>query len=434
MEDGLRQPARKRVYAVGRIDERGERAALVAPARGQLDTRKQLGARHRDVRIGGDELLFGLSDVRSARQQLRRQSGEHRRALELGQCAAGHIDRLRRLADQHRERVDRLTELLLRAAEWRRTAGPPWFPAVRHRGRSPCRRTVRASKPRRIVLAVREILLRHLNPIAQLQRLKIGGGNARDHGQCDGLPVVAAGDGGGARRIARRAVLAPEIELIARGEHGIEDVVQVRSILADIRPLARRRRAQIDRRQERRTRDARLRVRLLDASDRAGQIVVAALAPPRSTHRAAPEPKPCHQSAAGQTAAALAAPPPGKGAARGASCHSCGRADVGPLVGRAHAAGGERARTAIRIGYGRGTAIAWPPPWARRRLTARGRIVKTVLMCARSVSTGGASRVLRTFAASWSTVNGFGRKVTLRSNVPPRDAGIRACIRWCRAP
>ena len=127
--------------------------------------------------------------------------------------------------------------------------------------------------------AVLEILPGDLQPIAQLQGLKVSGRHARDHGEGDRLLVVAAGHGGGPGGIARRSILAPEVQLVARAEHGIEDVVDPERSArnAGARALAGGGCAQIDRGQERRAGDAQLRIRLLYAGDRRGQIIVALL-------------------------------------------------------------------------------------------------------------------------------------------------------------
>ena len=151
-----------------------------------------------------------------------------------------------------------------------------------------------------------EILLGDLQPIAQLERLEIGGRHARDHGEGDRLLVVAAGHGRSPGGIARGAVLAPEVELVARSEHGIEDVVNPESSArnAGARALAGGGCAQIDRGQERRARDAQLRVRLLYAGDRAGQIIVVAFAPGRSVRRAGGSRTRATSQTSGQTPAA----------------------------------------------------------------------------------------------------------------------------------
>jgi hypothetical protein len=91
--------------------------------------------------------------------------------------------------------------------------------------------------------------------------------------------VAAAGPGDGAIAlapaaralgIAQRAILAPEIDLIARADPGIETIVDAGAHVGYARALARGGSAQIDARQERRSGDARLRIRFLDSGARAG--------------------------------------------------------------------------------------------------------------------------------------------------------------------
>ncbi len=178
-------------------------------------------------------------------------------------------------------------------------------------------------RPSQIFWPFSKILPCDLDPIAQLERLEVGGGDAADHRQGDGLLVVAAGDGGGPRRPARGAVLAPEIELVARGEFGIEYVEYLRAHAADTGARSRvARGAQIERGQQRCAGNARLRVRFLDAGyrDRQGRRCCARASVINSSSCA--EPKPCHQSGVGHTAESSWAI---------GSCHFAGTAMSGRL-------------------------------------------------------------------------------------------------------
>ena len=137
--------------------------------------------------------------------------------------AVGHVERLRRLADQHRQRIDRLPELLLqrrqRGVEQRH--GRFLLRDIEAGGRADLLLQREAAQD---LAAVLQILLRDLDALAQLERLQVSRGDARDDGEGDGLPIVAAGDRQSAGGIARGAVLAPEVELVARGQYRIEDI------------------------------------------------------------------------------------------------------------------------------------------------------------------------------------------------------------------
>ena len=137
--------------------------------------------------------------------------------------AAFDVDRFGRPADQHGERIDGLPELLLAAAAGRRSAPQPQFPAARHPGPSPCRPAARAAGRAGSCARIRDSAARPGCGRA-VRGLEIRGRDAADDGQCDGLLVVAAGDGSGARRGAQGAVLAPEVDLVAGADSGVEEV------------------------------------------------------------------------------------------------------------------------------------------------------------------------------------------------------------------
>ena len=186
-----------------------------------------------------------------------------------------HFERFRRRADQHCQGEHGLPQLLVE----RRQRG------IEQRDRGLLLRDVEPGRRAGVLLGlqaledlprIRQILLRHRYPIAQRKCLEIGRRDAADHGESHRLPVVAAGGRCGARRRPQRPVPSPEVEFVARREQGIEVVVDARARARHRRPLARRRGVQLDRRQQRRTGDPRLRVRFLDARDRSGKIVVAA--------------------------------------------------------------------------------------------------------------------------------------------------------------
>ena len=138
------------------------------------------------------------------------------------------VDRLGRLADQHRKGMHGLAQLL----QQRRQGGIQ----QRHR-----RRLLRDIEPgggaggllglesSENLFAVFQILLRHLNAVAQLERLEIRRRDAADHRERDGLLIVAAGGRGRARGVAQRPVLAPEIQLVACAQSGTEDIEHPRT-------------------------------------------------------------------------------------------------------------------------------------------------------------------------------------------------------------
>ena len=86
----------------------------------------------------------------------------------------------------------------------------------------------------------------------------------------DHLAVEAARDRAEFRRAQRRAVLAPEIDLVARIEHGADTRLPPSLPVPGRSPSGR---ASISG-QQRRARDARLRVGLLDARDRGRDVEI----------------------------------------------------------------------------------------------------------------------------------------------------------------
>jgi len=90
------------------------------------------------------------------------------------------------------------------------------------------------------------------------------------------LPIIAARDRQSAGRIPRGAVLAPEVELIARRQHGTEEIEDAHAFGGSVASLARGRCAEIDRRQQGGSGNAQLGIRFLDSSHGRGQIVVGA--------------------------------------------------------------------------------------------------------------------------------------------------------------
>src|SRR4029077_8041935 len=69
-----------------------------------------------------------------------------------------------------------------------------------------------------------EVGFSHAEPVAQLECLKITGGDARHDGELHRGAVVAAGAGDGAGGGESRAIPAPEVELVAGREERTEIV------------------------------------------------------------------------------------------------------------------------------------------------------------------------------------------------------------------
>ena len=125
-------------------------------------------------------------------------------------------------------------------------------------------------------LGIVEVVLRHRYPVARFQRLEIGDGDAAHDAEREGFAIVAAADGGGPGGVAGCAVLAPEIEFVAGAQDCVEGIAELRALEGDEAALARTAAGRIDRGQQGRAGDSRLGIRLLNAGDGAGDVVVAA--------------------------------------------------------------------------------------------------------------------------------------------------------------
>ena len=217
------------------------------------------------IRLGG-------ADVGALEQQLRRQSRGHPRNAQPIEAAALDHDLDRRPADQHREHRDvlaqRLVEqrdrrahlvdqaLLLRDVELRRGAG---LEPLLDQGENP--------------VGGGKVLARDPQVVLRCEHLEIGGADGHDGGEDDHFLGEAAGDGVLLRRARGGAVLAPEIDLIAGVERGVEDV----ALGSAGRPYALGETGKIDLRQQRRAGDLGLRVGLHDAPDGGADVEVGGL-------------------------------------------------------------------------------------------------------------------------------------------------------------
>ena len=192
-------------------------------------------------------------------------------------------------------------------------------------------------------MTVRQILLRHLYAVAQLERLKIRRRDAADYRERDDLLIVAAGHGRGTGGVAQRSILAPEIEFVARAQFGIERVEYLRTRSRDPGALPAGSDRAIERRKEGGAGDARLCIGFLNTRDCARQIVIAALGLGNQLVELR-RPKPMPPSGGRPNRGRCVA---GAGTAARRFVPSRRQCDIRPLVRRPHAAAAEqRARTA----------------------------------------------------------------------------------------
>ena len=229
-----------------------------------------------DVGVGGDQLRLGLGDVGAALQELGRQPGAHRRAADLIQAAVRHVDALGRVAGEDRERIDALAQLLPQGGHGGVHRGDHRL-LLRHVEPGGGAGHLLELQALQDLGGVGEVRLGDGEAVAQLERLEIGGGDAGHDGEFDGRAVVGAGARRGRGGVVGGAVLAPEVELVARRQQRAEGVAGDEALAADRRPRALRARLRIERRQQRRAGDAPLRVRLVHARHRRAQVVVGML-------------------------------------------------------------------------------------------------------------------------------------------------------------
>src|SRR5205807_2040674 len=79
--------------------------ALESGGARQREARIEVRRRHTDLRVGGDDDLLGLGDVRPAREQLRWEPRRHGRGRRLVQGIGRDGERRSRAATQDRERM-----------------------------------------------------------------------------------------------------------------------------------------------------------------------------------------------------------------------------------------------------------------------------------------------------------------------------------------
>ena len=201
---------------------------------------------------------------------------DDRRTGYLRQSAHVDVDGFRCLADEHGERIHRLAKLLQQRRQRGIQQGHRRFLLGDiETGGGPC--PLLRLESAQYFFAVVQVLLRHLDAVAQFKRLKIRSRDAADERKRHCLLVVTAGDRRSARGTAQGAVLAPEIELVARTQFGIETIEYLRTQPRHPRTFTGCRGSQVQRRQQGGPGDACLCVGLLDAGNGSGQVIIAVL-------------------------------------------------------------------------------------------------------------------------------------------------------------
>jgi hypothetical protein len=206
-----------------RAQQGPEHRALVAALAGERDRRQELGARIVDVGIGGGEIGFRLADIGALRQQFGRQARRHVQDRDGVEAAATHMDALGRACDQYGERGAVLLQRLLQRrdggalsvehallqghVELGGSAGSePLLDQLEHVGR------------------VLHVLACDTQAILRREHLKICIGCAHHGGERNHFAVEAAGDRRFFRGAQRRAVLAPEVNLVAGVERAGQQI------------------------------------------------------------------------------------------------------------------------------------------------------------------------------------------------------------------
>ena len=217
VEDRLRQ-------AGGQIEERrfrphqgAQRRTLIAAFTGQGDARQHRRARILDIEACRGERRFRLADIGTLRDQFRRQAGRDARHRDRAQAAAADGNALRRPCGEQRERIGVLPQreferrhggflrreqaLLLRGVELGCGAGiEPLADEVEH------------------ALRAGDVAPRHRKAILRRQHLEIGVRRRRHGGERDHVAVEPGCHRAFLGGAERRAVLAPEVDLVAAAQ------------------------------------------------------------------------------------------------------------------------------------------------------------------------------------------------------------------------
>ena len=220
VEDRLRQARGHVVEHRLRRKQRRQRSALIAGLGGQGDAREELRARVAHIGGRGRKLRLGAADVGTLCQQLGRKPGRHARQRDLPQASATDVHALRRPRHQHGKRIHVLRKRLPQERQGRLLVGQR---ALLLRQIEIGRGADVQSLLEGIVdaLGAGDVVVGDANAILRGKHLEIGIGDADQRRQRDHVAVEAAGDCGLVRGERRVAVLAPEVDLVARAKrHG----------------------------------------------------------------------------------------------------------------------------------------------------------------------------------------------------------------------
>ncbi len=252
-----------------RLKQRHQRRALVAALPGQLDAREELRAGVADIGRGGRKLRFLPPDIRTLRQQLRRQARRHPRRRNLIERTAGDVHAFRRPRYQRRQRVDVLRQRLPQRRHQRPLIGEHAF-LLRDVEVGACAGFEALLDSLEDARCAGDIAFGGAYSVLRGEHLEIGVGDGGQRGQRHHVAIETVRDGRLLRRLRGLAVLAPKIELIAGAQRSriVDDLASAIGQSAGAR--ARRPGVSLlagaaEARQQRRARDTRLRVRLNEA-------------------------------------------------------------------------------------------------------------------------------------------------------------------------
>ncbi len=170
-----------------------------------------------NAEVGGRKRRFGLADIRPLIEQFRRQSGRHPRHGDLGRSPAVHLEIRRRARHQHGERGHILAQRHLDRRDRRALGRNQCFLLRQIELR--CGAAVELLLDQgENALGGRQVAARHAQLILRRQDLEIGVGDGHDRRQGHDIAVVAGSGGALLGGIQRCAVLAPEIQHVARSE------------------------------------------------------------------------------------------------------------------------------------------------------------------------------------------------------------------------
>ncbi len=184
---------------------------------GQRDAREESGTGGLDAGVGGGQPGLGGADVWPLVEKFRRQAGPHHRDAERIEAAAAHLQEGGRAADQQRQRGDVLPEHLVEQRDLCALAGQQRF-LLRDFEIGGGARLAPLADQRQHAVRAFDVAMRDAQPILRGQHQEVRGRDTHDRGHRDGVAIEAGGDRLFLRRARIRAVLAPEVDLVARGD------------------------------------------------------------------------------------------------------------------------------------------------------------------------------------------------------------------------